>query len=222
MARRRPQAHNSTGELQLFFKPRSEAQKEAIKCYQENDIVFYLGPAGSAKTFTAVYCAVADLLARIKLRRVDRVYITRPTIGAGEDIGFLPGELQSKYYNWVIPIHDCVGKLVEHSNEFIEEFFEMAPLCFLRGRTMENCVAILDEAQNCTLPQLKMFLTRLGVGGKLIITGDTDQSDIGKQSGLSYVVNKLEGEKGIGVFRFTDTDIVRHALVSRILSRLNK
>jgi phosphate starvation-inducible PhoH-like protein len=205
---------------EFYFKERNDAQRAAWEMYQENDVSFFLGPAGTGKTHVAVHCGMADMLAQIKLRRVDRIVITRPTVEAGEHLGFLPGEVDEKVHPYMLPIYDCVSKMVHHSEDFIEDNFEIAPLAYMRGRTFEHCVAILDEAQNCTRAQLTLFLSRLGTGGKLIITGDPDQSDIGKKSGLNWAVQRLTGESGIGIFRFREEHIVRHPLVGRILKRL--
>lgn len=207
---------------ELHHRNKNNSQQEAFDAYATNDILFLLGPAGTGKTHVAVYCAMYDLLARIKQRRVERIIITRPIVEAGESLGFLPGEMEDKVHPYMIPIYDVVGKMVPQPVKFIEEFFTISPLAYQRGVTFENCVAILDEAQNCTLDQLKLFMTRLGVGGKLIIAGDTEQSDIGKKSGLKAVVTAMEGEPGIATHRFTDEHCVRHPLVTKVLKRWPK
>ncbi len=206
----------------IYFEPKTTAQQEAFDLYKANDVTFLLGCAGTGKTHIAVYCALYDMFSRIKTRRVDRIILTRPIVEAGEALGFLPGEVDQKVHPYMLPVYDCVGKMVHKPEEFVAENFEIAPLAYMRGRTFENCVAILDEAQNCTNSHLKLFMTRLGNGGKMIITGDPDQSDIGRSSALKSIVDALEGTEGIGVYRFTDKHIVRHPMVSKILAKWPK
>ncbi len=207
----------------IHFRPRGDAQQQAIDTYMENELIFLTGPAGTGKTQVATYCAVSDLRGSLiglnKKRRVEKVIITRPIVEAGEKLGALPGEVNEKVHPYMLPVYDCVSKMVNNSKAFIEQHFEIAPLAYMRGRTFENCVTILDEAQNCTIGQIKLFLTRLGVGGKMIISGDTDQTDIGRRSGLRAWVNALKGEPGIGFVEFTEADIVRHPLVRIILAK---
>ena len=201
----------------IYHEPKNNAQREAFEVYKANDITFLLGMAGSSKTHCAVYFALYDMFSQVCKRRVDRIILTRPIVEAGESLGFLPGKLEAKVHPYMLPVYDCVGKMVHNPEELIKENFELAPLAYMRGRTFDNCVAILDEAQNCTDSQLKLFMTRLGQNGKMIITGDLDQSDIGRKSGLRSVVEALQDEPGIGVYKFSQSDIVRHALVGRIL-----
>lgn len=210
----------SSDDLLISFEPRTEAQNEAFKLYTENDILFFLGPAGSGKTLTAVYCALYDKFSRVKQKHIDKIVVTRPIVEAGEKLGFLPGDLEEKVHPYMMPIYHSLKKLVNYSDELFNESFEITPLAYMRGITFENSIAILDEAQNCTLQQIKMFLTRLGFGSKLIITGDPDQSDIGDRSGLSEVIFKLRDLRGVGIYSFTDEDIVRHPLIRPVLRRL--
>jgi phosphate starvation-inducible PhoH-like protein len=153
--------------------------------------------------------------------RVDKLIITRPIVEAGEYLGALPGEVDEKVHPYMLPVYDCIGKIVKDSAKFIHERCEIAPLAYMRGRTFEHSVAILDEAQNCTVGQLTLFLTRLGLGGKMIVSGDTDQTDISK-SGLKPWANALKGVEGIGFVEFTEADIVRHPLVRKILAKRPK
>jgi phosphate starvation-inducible PhoH-like protein len=201
------------------FEPRNAAQQEAFDLYKRNSILFLLGPAGTGKTHLAVYFALYDLLSHVKTMPINKIVLTRPMVEAGEKLGFLPGDLEEKAHPFMLPIYDCVGKMTWKPEAFIDEYIEIAPLAFMRGRTFDNAVAILDEAQNCTEAQLKLFLTRPGENCKLIITGDPDQTDIGDQSFLKTIAAALEPEPGIAAYRFKDADIVRNRLVERVLKR---
>lgn len=215
----------TTEEPFVYFKPKNAAQATAQDVYEQNDITFLLGPAGTGKTHLAVAFALNDLhtpLIPKTNRKCNKVVITRPIIEAGEQLGYLPGEVEEKVGPYMLPIYDCINKMTNRSDRVIDVFIEIAPLAYMRGRTFEGCVAILDEAQNCTKKQLILFLSRLGVGGKLIITGDPDQSDINGQSGLMEVVDKLHGLDGVGIVHFTEQHIVRHPLVGEVLKRLSK
>ncbi len=207
---------------QPSFNPRNDAQSEARDVYLNNDIIFFLGPAGTGKTHLAVYCAISDMFSTFQTRKVHKIVLTRPVVEAGESLGFLPGEIDDKVHPYMLPIHDCVGKMFHKPEAFIDNNVENAPLAYMRGRTFDNCVAILDEAQNCTDGQLKLFMTRLGEGGKLVITGDMDQSDIGAKSGLRRVVEAMRGITGIGFYTFKEKDIVRHRLVGEVLNNWPK
>lgn len=210
-------------DIPLYFEPRTKAQTAAIEVMMNNTVTFLTGPAGTGKTQCAVYSAVKEMkeVNNGRRKQINNIIVTRPIIEAGEHLGHLPGEVNEKVHPYMRPILDCVSKII-HSPRFIDENIEIAPLAYQRGRTFEHCVAILDEAQNCTRSQLILFLTRLGIGGRMVITGDTDQSDIGDKSGLIGVINDLRGEEGIGFFEFEDTDIVRNELVTRMLRRLMK
>jgi len=219
---RKRTVQTSSDDSYVYFKERSPAQLDAIDIYNANDIIFLLGPAGTGKTHVAVYCAIHDMQARIKTHHRNKVILTRPIVEAGEKLGFLPGEIDEKVHPYMLPVYDCIGKMVDRPDEFIARHFECAPLAYMRGRTFEGCTAILDEAQNCTSSQLKLFTTRLGTGSKIIITGDPDQSDIGRRSGLKKVVDAFMNEPGVGVYSFTDEHIVRHPLVAKLLKKWPK
>jgi phosphate starvation-inducible PhoH-like protein len=204
----------------VFFHPRTDRQADAVEVFQKNDLTFLLGPAGTGKTHLAVYLALKEMHDRnLKSRnKIEKIVITRPIVEAGEYLGALPGEVNEKVHPYMLPLYDCVSKMVHNSEKFIEEHFEIAPLAYMRGRTFENTISILDEAQNCTVGQLLLFMTRLGEGGKMIISGDTDQSDIGAKSGLRAWAESLRGLADIGYMEFLDADIVRHKLVRTILA----
>ena len=197
--------------------PRQEAYVEAIRAY---DVVFGVGPAGTGKTYLAVSCAVAALAER----RVERIILTRPVVEAGERLGFLPGDIREKVDPYMRPLHDALKDMLDHAavHRMVEqEVIEIAPLAFMRGRTLNKAFVILDEAQNTSIEQMKMFLTRLGNASKAVITGDTTQVDLPKTtpSGLIHAINLLKGMKGTDIIRFLPADVVRHELVQRILSR---
>jgi phosphate starvation-inducible PhoH-like protein len=203
------------------FKPKTERQKLAVNVFDEHALTFLLGPAGTGKTHLAVYLALKELQEqRIPTReRIEKIVITRPIVEAGEHLGALPGEMDEKVHPYMLPVYDCVAKMVGNSDKYIDTYFEIAPLAYMRGRTFANSVVILDEAQNCTETQLTLFMSRLGEGSKMIVSGDTDQSDIGRYSGLRPWVAELLDCAGIGFVHFTEDDIVRHPLVKEILKR---
>ena len=185
---------------------------------KNNDIVFGIGPAGTGKTFLAVAMAVEAL----RRAEVKRIVLTRPAVEAGESLGFLPGDLKEKVDPYLRPLYDSLYAIfgVEHTNRLMErETIEVAPLAYMRGRTLDDAFVILDEAQNTTVPQMKMFLTRLGFGSKMIVNGDTTQIDLprGTSSGLINARDTLEKIEGIKMVRFSASDVVRHPLVSRII-----
>lgn len=202
----------------LYFECRNKRQEEAQQIFQDYDLIFMTGLAGSGKTHLSLYLAIKEMMAHNtkQYKRVDKIYITRPIVEAGEHLGALPGEVKEKVHPYMLPIYDCIKKIVNAGDKFIEENIVISPLAYLRGVTFEHCVCILDEAQNCTITQLKLFMTRLGIGAKMIIAGDTDQSDI-QRSGLLPWVRSLKGKPGIGFVEFTEEDIVRHPLVRTIL-----
>lgn len=198
---------------------RGERQIDYVRSVKDRDLTFGIGPAGTGKTFLAVACAVEALEAE----EVQRLVLVRPAVEAGERLGFLPGDMMQKVDPYLRPIYDAlyeflgierVGKLVERN------VIEIAPLAYMRGRTLNHSCVIMDEAQNTTVEQMKMFLTRIGFGSKAIVTGDTTQVDLPKHqlSGLKHVQGVLEGVEGVGFCRFTAADVVRHPLVQRIVA----
>lgn len=200
------------------IKPKTLGQKRYIDSIKANDIVFGIGPAGTGKT----YLAMAMALQAFKNKEVNRIILTRPAVEAGENLGFLPGDLQEKVDPYLRPIYDALFEIIGYDNyiRYLERgLIEIAPLAYMRGRTLDYAYVILDEAQNTTDEQMKMFLTRLGFGSKAIITGDVTQVDLpkGKRSGLKTVEEILEGVKGIDIVKMSKFDIVRHPLVGRII-----
>ncbi|MBR1922963.1 MAG: PhoH family protein [Paludibacteraceae bacterium] len=197
---------------------RSEHQQQLVSAYNRNDLLFAIGPAGSGKTYTAIALAVRAL----KNKEVRRIILSRPAVEAGEKLGFLPGDMRDKIDPYLQPLYDALQDMIPSGklNEYMERgIIQIAPLAFMRGRTLADAVVILDEAQNTTIPQIKMFLTRLGMGGKMIVTGDLTQIDLpsSQRSGLADAVERLGEVKGVSVVRFTERDIVRHPLVGRIV-----
>ena len=198
--------------------PKSIQQKNYIEAIRANDVVFGIGPAGTGKTYLAMAMAVAALVNK----QVKRVVLCRPAVEAGEKLGFLPGDMAEKVNPYLRPLYDALHDMVEYdkAHEMVERGqIEVAPLAFMRGRTLSNAFVILDEAQNTTASQMKMFLTRLGLGSKCVVTGDTTQIDLprGQVSGLNEALRILREVKGISTVRFSRDDVVRHRLVSRII-----
>jgi len=197
--------------------PRTLAQKRYVEMIGQKDIVFGLGPAGTGKTYLAVAMAVAALMER----KVKRIVLTRPAVEAGEKLGFLPGDLAQKVDPYLRPLYDALADLLDKSRiaQWLEEeVIEIAPLAFMRGRTLHEAYAILDEAQNASIEQMKMFLTRLGPRSKAVITGDLTQVDLTeKPSGLLHARHILQGIEGIGFWEFSPKDVVRHRLVKEII-----
>lgn len=200
------------------IKPKTLGQKRYIDAMKKNDIVFGIGPAGTGKT----YLAVAKAVQAFKNKEVDRIILTRPAVEAGEKLGFLPGDLQDKVDPYLRPIYDALFDIFG-GEAFLKNrergLIEIAPLAYMRGRTLDSAFVILDEAQNTTSEQMKMFLTRLGLGSKAIITGDITQIDLpnGKTSGLKQVTNILKSVKGIDFIYLNKNDVVRHRLVQKII-----
>ncbi|MFH0918001.1 MAG: PhoH family protein [Candidatus Omnitrophota bacterium] len=203
--------------------PKTVGQKEYVEAIQKHDIVFGIGPAGTGKTYLAMACAVEAL----KKQEVRRIILTRPAIEAGESLGFLPGDLQAKISPYLRPLYDALYDMMEPARieNYIETgIIEVAPLAYMRGRTLNDAFIILDEAQNCTAEQMKMFLTRLGFDSKAVITGDMTQSDLpsAKPIGLLQAQDILKEIEGIKFIYFSGSDVVRHSLVQRIIQAYEK
>lgn len=200
------------------IKAKTIGQKKYVEAIRKNTVVMGIGPAGTGKTFLAVAMAVTALRAK----KVERIILTRPAVEAGEKLGFLPGDLQNKIDPYLRPLYDALYEMlgVEAYQRCVERgTIEIAPLAYMRGRTLDDSFIILDEAQNTTPEQMKMFLTRLGFNSKAVVTGDLTQTDLpfGKKSGLAEAVKILEGIDDIAVHRFTERDVVRHRLVQKII-----
>ncbi|MBC6440623.1 MAG: PhoH family protein [Rhodospirillales bacterium] len=198
--------------------PRSRNQARYLKTLQEREMVFALGPAGTGKTYLAVAMAVSMMEAG----KVDRIILSRPAVEAGERLGFLPGDLREKVDPYLRPLYDALYDTMppeKVSRGLASDTIEVAPLAFMRGRTLSNAFVILDEAQNTTPVQMKMFLTRPGENARMVVTGDLSQVDLpgGVRSGLADAIGVLDGIEGIGTIRFSDVDVVRHELVARIV-----
>ena len=203
------------------IRPKTDGQKRYIDSIRNNTITFGIGPAGTGKTYLAMACAVAAL----KRREVGRIVLVRPVVEAGESLGFLPGTLEEKLDPYVRPLYDALFDMtdVEKGNALIEQgVIEIAPLAFMRGRTLNDAYVILDEAQNTTPEQMKMFLTRLGFSSKFVVTGDASQRDLLGKSGLDQAREVLEGIEGIAFIDFDRNDIVRHSLVARIVDAFDR
>lgn len=205
------------------LRPRTPRQRDYLNQIQQHDITFGIGPAGTGKTWLAVACAI-DALER---ETVQRLVLTRPAVEAGERLGFLPGDLVQKVDPYLRPLYDALYDLMGYERVqrlFEKQTIEIAPLAYMRGRTLNHAFVILDEAQNTTPEQMKMFLTRIGFGSKAVINGDPSQVDLprGQLSGLGHAVDVLESVQGIATTRFTSRDVVRHPLVARIVDAYEK
>lgn len=202
---------------------RTKNQEKLVKDFEKNDLLFVTGPAGSGKTYTAIALAVRSL----KNREVKRIILSRPAVEAGEKLGFLPGDMKEKIDPYLQPLYDALQDMIPPAKlrDYMENgIIQIAPLAFMRGRTLSDAVVILDEAQNTSTNQIKMFLTRMGLNTKMIITGDTSQIDLPLQqkSGLIDAMEVLKGVKGIARLEFDKKDIVRHKLVQRIVEAYDK
>lgn len=206
-----------------IVRARTQNQQKLVSLYDTKDLLFAVGPAGSGKTYTAIALAVRAL----KNKEVRRIILTRPAVEAGEKLGFLPGDMKEKLDPYLQPLYDALNDMIPAAKlaKYIEEgTVQIAPLAFMRGRTLDNAFVILDEAQNTTLPQIKMFLTRMGRNAKFIVTGDMTQIDLPRKSdsGLAKVMELLRNVKGIGFVNFEKSDIVRHPLVTEIVDAFDK
>ncbi|MBD5632477.1 MAG: phosphate starvation-inducible protein PhoH [Clostridia bacterium] len=205
------------------IKCKTVGQKKYVDCIKKDNVVFGIGPAGTGKTYLAVCMAVQAY----KQKQVDKIILTRPAVEAGEKLGFLPGDLQTKVDPYLRPLYDALQEMLglETYAKLMERgYIEIAPLAYMRGRTLSNAFVILDEAQNATREQMKMFLTRLGDGSKMVVTGDITQIDLpdGKKSGLSHAAAVLKEVEGISVVHLTDKDVVRNPLVMSIVRAYEK
>jgi len=203
--------------------PRSENQLKLVREYEKNDLLFAIGPAGSGKTYTAIALAVRSL----KNKEIKKIILSRPAVEAGEKLGFLPGDMKDKIDPYLQPLYDALQDMIPAAKlkEYMElNVIQIAPLAFMRGRTLNDAVVILDEAQNTTTQQIKMFLTRMGMNTKMIVTGDMTQIDLpsSQTSGLVQALRILKGVKGISFIELNKKDIVRHKLVTRIVDAYEK
>ena len=215
-----PIVHGNDGKP---IKARNRTQEEMVKAYFENDLIFAVGPAGTGKTYIAIALAVRAL----KNREIKRIILTRPAVEAGERLGFLPGDLKDKLDPYLQPLYDALGDMIpaKRLQEFMAEgTIQIAPLAYMRGRTLDRACVILDEAQNTNLGQLKMFLTRMGCDAKFIVTGDASQIDLPnkKDSGLIRGMELTKNIKGVKSIEFKNEDIVRHPLVAKIVKAFDK
>jgi len=205
------------------IKARTKNQQKLVEAFEKKDLVFAIGPAGSGKTYTAIALAVRAL----KNREVKKIILTRPAVEAGENLGFLPGDMKEKLDPYMQPLYDALNDMIPARKlaDYIQEgVVQIAPLAYMRGRTLDNACVILDEAQNTTINQLKMFLTRMGEKAKFVVTGDITQIDLPRnvKSGLMTGLDVLKGVKGISVVRLDNSDIVRHRLVKDIVKAYDK
>jgi phosphate starvation-inducible protein PhoH and related proteins len=211
------------GNSGLVIKARTENQRRMVESISKNDMMFAVGPAGTGKTYTAVALAVRAL----KNREVKKIILTRPAVEAGENLGFLPGDLKDKLDPYLQPLYDALGDMIaaDKLSYYIENrVIQIAPLAFMRGRTLDNAFVILDEAQNATEAQLKMFLTRMGTSAKFVITGDVTQIDLPKHqpSGLLQAHRILKNVEGVDFIELDGTDVIRHKIVKRIIEEYEK
>jgi phosphate starvation-inducible PhoH-like protein len=207
----------------VTIRPRTEGQNAYLRAIRDHDCVFCVGPAGTGKTYLAVAAAVEAL----RHKQIRKIVLVRPAVEAGESLGYLPGDLQAKIHPYLRPLLDALGEMMDYDQlkrYTSEDVIEVAPLAYMRGRTLNNAFIIMDEGQNTTVPQMKMFLTRMGASSKVVVTGDATQVDLPPHtpSGLADAVKRLEGIEGIACVRLGDRDIVRHRLVSQIVNAYEK
>ncbi|WP_029034533.1 PhoH family protein [Salinimicrobium terrae] len=216
---------NESGEVLVhgvsgrMIKPQTANQRRLVELMRKNDMVFAIGPAGTGKTYTGVALAVKAL----KEKQVKRIILTRPAVEAGENLGFLPGDLKEKLDPYMQPLYDALRDMIPHEKleSYIEKgVIQIAPLAFMRGRTLDHAFVILDEAQNTTHAQMKMFLTRMGKSAKFMVTGDPGQIDLPKRviSGLKEAILVLQDVDGVGIIHLDDKDVIRHKLVKKIIA----
>jgi len=211
---RKPTGH---GQFHLEFK--NDTQGLAWAAFKQHDVLFLTGPAGTGKSFLACAFAIEQILNKER----KKIVLTRPIVESGESLGFLPGEFEEKVHPYMMPMYDCIDKLVGKEGPWrdkINSCLEVAPLAYMRGRTFDDAVCIFDEAQNASMMQLKLFMTRFGENSKLIITGDPTQSDIAGEVALVNVMHRLHSVNGIGMVQFKPQQIVRHPLISKIIEKL--
>ena len=212
---------NEYNKIQIFgMSFKSKEQELAYRTWHRSTLTCLLGPAGSGKTYLGVQFAINEVIHG----RADKIVITRPVVEAGEKLGYLPGSFEEKIHPYNLPIYDSIEKIVGKDGpqrDLINSSLEIAPLAYMRGRTFDRCVMLLDEAQNATAEQLKMFSTRVGENSKIIITGDPEQSDLPVRSRyLDLFVARIEGVEGVGVVEFDETSIVRHPIIAKLLRAL--
>lgn len=207
------------GNFHIEFK--NEAQGLAWAAFKQHDVLFLVGPAGSGKTFMSCAFAIEQILNKEK----KRIILTRPVVESGESLGYLPGEFEEKMHPYMMPMYDCIDKLVGREGPWREKVIqslEIAPLAYMRGRSFSDAICIFDEAQNASYLQLKLFLSRFEENSKVIITGDPTQSDLAGEVALTNIMHRLHAISGIGVVQFKPQHIVRHPLIAKILERLEE
>lgn len=217
----RSQKPRNVSQKQFHFELLNTAQKMAFAAFQQHDVIFLLGPAGTGKTFLATAFAIKSLLSK----ECTKIVLNRPIVESGESLGYLPGDFEAKINPYMMPIYDCIDKLASRNTPLQDKIVassECVPFAYMRGRNFDDAVCICDEAQNATMPQLRLFLSRFTLGSKLIIAGDPAQSDIPGLTALSDCVERLEGVPGIGIVEFKANSIVRHPLIATILDRLGE
>lgn len=222
MARKKRQYHNAVKHSAKSFKPKTSNQEDYVRAIVESDVVFCSGPAGTGKTAVAVGLACEHLLQN----KVDKIVITRPVVEAGKGLGYLPGTYLAKIQPYLVPVLEEIKLYLPpplYTDKHAENQVELCPLEYMRGRNFHNSFIILDEAQNATLDQIKMFITRLGRGSTAVINGDIQQTDLptSQRGGLKHCMDKLDGLRGVSICALDETDIVRHGIIAKILDRLS-
>jgi len=217
MSKRYRKAHpKPESENKIAVRPKNLAQRSYLNEIETHDLTFGIGPAGTGKTYLAVSTAVKAL----RSHQVEKIILVRPAVEAGEKLGYLPGSLQEKVDPYMMPLYDALTDMLDgHLDSYLQsKVIQVVPLAFMRGRTLNNAFIILDEAQNTTVEQMKMFLTRMGERSKIVVIGDLTQVDLqGRESGLAHFLNLLNDEEEISVMRFSASDVVRHPLVQKII-----